>query len=59
MLKSESTKYQFLKELSTINFYILPVIIYFSMESTDKTIYDFLFSANFYKNIYIIIKSAF
>ncbi|MFG1503752.1 hypothetical protein [Halobacteriovorax sp. ZH5_bin.2] len=48
-----------IKVISTNVFYILPIIIYFSMENTDKTIYDFLFSANFYKNMYVVLKSMF
>ncbi|MGI4992039.1 hypothetical protein ACRXCV_05390 [Halobacteriovorax sp. GFR7] len=59
LVQGKVTKYEFVKELSIINFYILPIVIYFSMESTDKTIYDFLFSANFYKNMYVVLKSMF
>ncbi len=57
--KYKADLFETIRVISTNTFYILPVIIYFSMDNTDKTIYDFLFSAKFYKNIYVIIKSAF
>ncbi|POB13561.1 hypothetical protein C0Z22_10380 [Halobacteriovorax sp. DA5] len=57
--KNGSAQFETIRIISTNIFYILPIIIYFSMENTDKSIYDFLFSANFYKNIYTIIKSMF
>ncbi len=57
--KYKAAQFETIRVISTITFYILPIIIYFSMDNTDKTIYDFLFSANFYKNIYTIIKSMF
>ncbi len=57
--KYKAAQFETIRIISTNIFYILPIIIYFSMENTDKSIYDFLFSANFYKNIYTIIKSMF
>lgn len=59
LLQNRSDYFDMIKVISTNVFYILPIIIYFSMENTDKTIYDFLFSANFYKNMYVVLKSMF